>query len=108
MARAGGTGIKGFLRGPRGPKNYSTIPLKSHNEEQLQEKTSFMHHNITCGSAIAEDSRFEGPVTVNWQFESGSPLLPSYEQLPPVPLFSKDIYICPSIHQISFCPTCLS
>merc|ERR1719234_1784602 len=51
-----------------------------------------------CGSAIAEDSRFEGPVTVNWQFESGSPLLPSYEQMPP-PLSAIEPFSFRSVHR---------
>ena len=50
-------------------------------------------HFVTWGRAITEDSSSAGPVTVNWQLESGNPLLPSYEQLPPVDLwFAKYDY----------------
>ena len=34
-------------------------------------------HFVTWGRAITEDSSSAGPVTVNWQLESGNPLLPS-------------------------------
>ena len=83
---------------PRGQKRsykiesmYYTLPTTKkkycHQESSLQVTTCGKF--TTCGKAIAEDSRLFGPVTVNWQFESGSPILPSYEQDPPPLLMSK-------------------
>ena len=51
------------------------------------------------GNAIADDSRFSGPVTVNRQSESGKPLLSSKEQLPP----SLCFFICSSRDLVGSC-----